>query len=182
MVGNFCITAGLSGGRWPQARVNPSGSSPLVCKVPEVLHTSDAMLGGSSFSWSFGPNDLENKIKLTTSTLEVCGAGTAQSWGHTLGLRDVGSTQQARHRPRRSLVFVPLSHAPRTWSNRLSVDRCLLISSGLSWPGWRLLPLCLVPASWQRRANWERWVCRLSAGPPLAELLAARGSREFSTS
>lgn len=33
------------------------------------------MLGGSSFSWSFGPNDLENKIKLTTSTLEVCGAG-----------------------------------------------------------------------------------------------------------
>lgn len=63
--------------------------------------------------------------------LEVCGAGTAQSWGSTLGLRDVGSTRQARHSPRRSLLFVPLSHTPRDLEEQTLREQ---VPSGLFGP------------------------------------------------
>lgn len=70
------------------------------------------MLGGSSSSWSFCLRNLEDKTTLTNSAQEVYGAGT--ELGHLLGLRDVGSTQQARHRLRVPSSLFPLTHAPWT--------------------------------------------------------------------
>lgn len=131
MLGNFCITAGLSGGRWPHARVNPSGSSPLVCKVPEVPHTSDAMLGGSSFSWSFGPNDLENKIKLTTSTLEVCGGRDSSELGTHARL--AGRGQHSASAPQSSAfprVCPSVPRSPDLVEQTLSGQ----VPSDLFWP------------------------------------------------
>lgn len=113
------VWSGISGslqvcvaGDGPHTRLNPTGSSPLLCKVPSVLHTSDAMLGGSSSSWSFCLTNLEDKTTLTNSAREVYGAGT--ELGHLLGLQDVGSTQQAHHRLRVPSCLFPLSHVPWT--------------------------------------------------------------------
>lgn len=103
MVGNFRIAAGLCGRRRPHTRSNPTGSSPLLCQVPSVLHTSDAMLGGSSLellSYESGRQD-------HTDHLGSGGLRGRDSVGTPARL--AGRRQHSASAPQtpRSLLFVP---------------------------------------------------------------------------